>query len=181
MLRDVADMVRRVAVRFSREMLTNDNTYGRFECSVFGECPHSERFEVYVITALAHSKDEAELVPRNPYEGTAPILLGNAQPQFRFAYEELQKDGDTDGRRSRVPRLAAERIVLDGAGSVGGSLSLGFVPHAAPAHERNFQLFRWVQPIERGKPKAISTFNGVDVDREVGQVGPCIIGMFGMV
>ncbi|WP_421695020.1 hypothetical protein [Aestuariivirga sp.] len=181
MLREVADMVRRVATRVSREMLTNDMAYGRFECSIFGECPHSNRFEVYGITPLTRPDDESKLVCNDPYKEGLPILLGDAKEQFNLAYEQYQRDGDPEGRTLRLPKRAIERIISEGVGTVGGSLSIGMVCHAYALHERSFQLLRWLQPIERGKPQAICTFNGMDVDSEIGQVGPCIIGMLGMI
>jgi hypothetical protein len=104
------------------------------------------------------------------------LMLGSGRDRAIDKLAHLRRDSDPHGRTARLPKLAIDALVKeDTKGDVGGSLSIGI------ASRQGFGLYGFVQPIEVGKPPAWRAFNGIDLDSEIGVVGPCVIGMSAMI
>jgi hypothetical protein len=72
----------------------------------------------------------------------------------------------------RAPKLALQRIVQEHAfNDIGGSLQFG------TASRQGFILKLWMRPALAGEPALEFSFLGINIDEEVGQVGPYRIGM----
>lgn len=177
-LNDVAIFVQKLAKRFSNEALTNSgHSYGKFEASVFGYCPVSMRHEAYHLKPVSngcsfdvcmqcHSTEELTL---------RPLAFGSGSASFQSELEKLQTSGDLHSRTRRLPKIAVQILTEHGpVVDVGGDLSLGI------SSVHGFTIYRNVAPIEYGKPQARVTYNGIDIENEIGMVGACMVGMPGM-
>jgi uncharacterized protein YgbK (DUF1537 family) len=75
----------------------------------------------------------------------------------------------------RVPRRVIDKMVAEGRDrTVGGATSIGM------AHQHGFEMFSAVEPVTPGQPAARRIFNGLDLDTEVGQVGPYVVATLDM-
>lgn len=177
-LKDVAILVCKLAERFSRETLSASNgTYGNFEASLFGYCPVEKTFKVFHLVPHIDKENFSYFINDYKIDGIEPVvIMGSGRVKFLEQMKKLKTEGDSYKRTARLPKIAIESIVDEGQGDVGGSISIGIVPI-----QGSFQIYSSIQPIEKGKPAARETFNGIDIDKEIGSIGPCIIGMRGMV
>lgn len=176
-LYDIAKLVSRVGERFSRECLGSSNgTYGKFEAAVFGYCAHLRKYAVYHLTpTLDQSTFSISVTESLPEDNLGITILGNGKEELNTEIDYIQREGDPYQRSGRIPKLAVEAMVKKSNGPIGGSLAIGI------ASRFNYDLYWWAQPLEYGKPQAIRSFNGIDLDEEIGVVGDYLIGMNGMV
>lgn len=112
---------------------------------------------------------EADIRP-----GTPPLVVGSSaadRSEFQSRVEKIKLEGNKFLRTARAPRLALEEIVkariIKG---VGGDLQMGF------ASRDEFRLVGLVQPVTPGKPEAIRTLLGFNLD-ELGLVGDFNVGV----
>jgi len=171
---EVAELVRRVAQRFSDEVRLGRNSgASQFESAVFGWCHTEARFQIF---RIGGDSGELKIQEFNPTSEDEIVLLGSGQDEFRRKIHQFKNDGEPHGRTGRWPKLVVESMALEGMGSVGGSLSIGITRKTG-----GYELFFWVRPREYGKSPAYFSFNGLEIEKDVGRVGRYIINMAGMV
>jgi len=176
-LKDIAELVRRLAERFCREVLSGAaGGHGTFEACIFAWCQHNKRYEIHTLKpdndAGHFAIKMTSCVPRDEDD---VVLLGSGAKEFRTRLAEIRKTGDATGRKLRAPKLAVEAMIREeSVDDVGGSLSIGF------CSEHNFNLCSWVSPKVMGQPAARRTLNGIDLDTEVGLVGDLIVAGVGV-
>jgi hypothetical protein len=175
-LKDIAKLVRNLAERFSKESLAGSNgEYGQFESAIFGWCPHLSRFAIYhLFPKLNSSSFSVEIKEQLPINESQILILGSGGERLTAQIELIRTNGDKFLRKGLVPKLAVEAIIEEDRGDVGGSLSLGI------ATRWRYDLYSWVRPVERGKPQAIFSFNGINLATEIESVGHYIIGLNGI-
>ncbi|MBY6117825.1 type II toxin-antitoxin system VapB family antitoxin [Mameliella alba] len=164
---EIAELVRKLAARFITERRQFGGE-GSFWSSFFGWCPHDEVWKVAYMSPQGDAGNfRVELqYPPVPDEDGAPWLtLGTGKPAFEEAYATHSANCASDSRH--VPRLVIEKMIderLDE--TVGGSVSVGV------AHRKGFKLFHSeiIDPWDSSKRRRI--FNGLDLDRDVGDVFP---------
>ena len=88
---------------------------------------------------------------------------------------EIHAHGDKFHRTARIPKIAAEALIAENIGDIGGSLSIG------AATKEGFQLFSRVTPNELGRPEANITFNGINLGQNARLVGHYMVSITGMV
>jgi hypothetical protein len=176
LLRDIARLVRTLAERYSRESLAGSNgKYGQFEAAIFGWCPHLARFAIYhLFPKLNSSSFSVEIKEHLPVDESYVQILGSGRERLTAQIELIRANGDRFLRKGLVPKLAAEAIIEEDKGDVGGSLSVGI------ATRWRYDLYSWVRPVEPGKPQAIFSFNGINLATEIENVGHYIIGLNGI-
>lgn len=175
-LRDIADLVRKIASTFSGQWLSSTmNHYGRFEAAIFGYCSQLNQYVAYHLSSKP-TFDSPICITRHLFEDECDILvLGSGKQQLICEIERIKRNGDEYGRTGRVPKLAIEAMVKhDSCSGVGGSLSIGL------ASRLDYNLYSWVRPVEYGKPEAVMSYNGFDLTA-VSEVGDFFIGINGMV
>ena len=176
MLKDVAELVRRLSERFSKESLAGSNgKYGLFESAVFGWCPHRDRFAIYHLSPkLTSSSFLVEITEILPADEFSVTILGSGKKRLLEKIENIRTHGDKFLRTARIPKSAAEAIIEEDQGDVGGSLSIGI------ANRWRYDLYSWVHPVEPGRPQAVMSFNGIDLQNEINHVGHYLIGLNGI-
>jgi hypothetical protein len=173
-LAQIAEKVRDIGTKYMREVLDrNDRKEGQFECFVFGQCPVEQRFQAFKLTprlsrvSFDVSVDAAPLADPE-YVG----LLGGQTAQVQGAIIGARQGGYV----TRTPKWVIQGLVAsETISGVGGSLQIGI------ATLSGFRLYSWVHPVVCGKPQAVQTLLGFDVDAEVGAVGAYRVGMVSMV
>ncbi len=170
-LEEIARFVSQIGFRFSAEISQNNGAgAGDFEAAVFGKCPWSNKFEIFVFRCRSIASEQKFSTVENML---APTVLGSPAAKGEFDRElmQLRKAGEA----CRLSKAAISQL-LRGSSllEVGGALSLG------QASAQGFRLFWHPEPIVEGKPQARRAFNGIDLDM-LGPVGPCIVGLAGMV
>ena len=172
-LADIANLVRRLSERFSREVLSSSHgNYGKFEAVVFGYCPHANALGAFHLRPeLSQGQLSVSMSECAIGHDDSALVFGNGRTRAIDKIAQLRSEGDHHRRTVRLPKLAVEALIREDSGDVGGSLSVGIAGHWG------FSLYGSVQPIEEGKPPARRTFNGIDLDEEIGMVGPCAVGM----
>lgn len=86
----------------------------------------------------------------------------------------VRQYGDKFHRTAHIPKLAAEALIEQDSGDVGGSLYIG------AATRNDFRLYSYVTPIVPGKPEAKISFNGIDLDQGNQLVGHYMIAIDGI-
>jgi hypothetical protein len=172
----IADMIRRVAERFSREALGSSNgQYGRFTVAIFGWCPIINRFAIYEITPQLESADfRMQCNEHLPEDNAFVVSFGSGAERLNDMIAFIRQHGDKHHRTARIPKLAAEAIIDEDIGDVGGSLSLGV---AVPG---DFRLYSVLRPIEPGKPEAKLSYNGIELNEDSMWVGQYMIAIDGV-
>lgn len=172
----VAEMVRRIGEQFSKDYLSSTSgKFGAFEAALFGWCPYSEQYLCFHMQPSATPKI-FELVSSsvNLNEGKI-IRLGTGAAKFDEHMSQLEMDGDHWKRRTRLPKVAIEKMIAENASDVGGSLSIGLTDR------EDFRLYGWVSPVESGKPAALLAFNGIELNNKNAWVDQYLIAIDSMV
>ncbi|WP_456815893.1 hypothetical protein [Bradyrhizobium sp. USDA 4508] len=172
----IAQVIRRLAVRFSKEKLSSSNgQQGAFHSAVFGWCPHLKRFAVYELQPRqGPSQFDIECTEHLPNGNQEVVCFGTGKPRLIELIEKIAREGDKHHRTARVPLLATEALLSENKiDDVGGSLSIGF------SNTVEFQLFAHVTPSEPGSSMPKTAFNGIDLD-EVGSLGHLVVSLIGI-
>lgn len=82
----------------------------------------------------------------------------------------LDKRGRKEAGRGKFSYVFSDSMCH----TVGGATSI------CAAHRHGFELFHAIEPDVPGRPMARSDFNGLDMDKEVGQVGQYVVAITGM-
>src|SRR5262245_19586637 len=95
-LSDVADAVRRLAVRFSKEKLASTNgQHGYFDCAVYGWCHILQRFAIYELRHhIQQSKFDVGCVEHLPDNDRHVVSFGSGQPRLVELMESIATNGD---------------------------------------------------------------------------------------
>ncbi len=167
-LADISDLILPILKEYAKDIgsATNGNV-GDCEAALFGQCPKREKLETFHIVASPRTeKYSSERIDNKEY----PLLLGSGQRIFQEKYASYEDEFIN----RRVPRRIIDQMVEENHDDVGGNISIGI------CGKSGFRLFWNLQPIEKGKPDAKRLFNGIELTRDLAQVGPCFIGGFGM-
>lgn len=172
-LRDIADFIRKVGTRFGRDAAQAINkTKLPFEMSVFGWCPRLRGLAIYTFRPnndepLSFSMNETRPHPAGPL-----VVLGSRGTQLAEDVDRL-RHGNTKIALGHLPRVALDQMIAEAghADDVGGSVSYGI------ADAKNFQLAMKVHPTDGTMEKAYITFNNIDIEGGLGNVGHYKIGM----
>lgn len=171
----IAELVHRLAERFmaDRRRFRSD---GIFSAAFFGWCPHALKYKIAYIDGRNDAGSfRVELsYPAPPQtDGNPWLVLGDGASTFKSTLAAYR---GTEGHiTKRVPRRVIDKMVAEGRDrTVGGATSVG------AAHQHGFELFYAVEPITPGQSAARRVFNGLDLDTEVGQVGPYIVATYGI-
>jgi len=176
-LSEIAQMIGRLAARFSKEKLFSSNgRYGKFESAVFGWCPVLNRFAVYELKPSSdQAQFEIECLECLPEDDKQVVSFGSGAMRLNELIAHIRQNVDEFHRTSRFPKLAVEALIRENnLGDVGGSLSIGL------ANRFEFQLYAHVTPIVPGSPAAKMCFNGIELFEEIGLIGHHLIAINGM-
>lgn len=172
---EIANVVCRLARRFmeDRRRFGGD---GKFSAALFGWCPYANQYKV----AYIDGRDDADSFRVELHYPAAPrtdgepwIVFGSGTQAFYSSLSEYKSSEKHITKR--VPRRVIDKMAADGTDqTVGGATSIGV------AHQQGFDLVFVAEPIVKGQPAARRTFNGLDLDTEVGPVGQYLIGGLGI-
>lgn len=145
-----------------------------FFAAIFGWCPHTSSFKVALIEGRTDAGFRVEIsFPEAPNSQRPWVVLGSAAASFWTIFEQYERSEQHGGKR--IPRRVIQQMVENNVdATVGGSTSLGI------AWQHGFELFYSVEPIVTNAPTSTRIFNGLDLDREVGQIGDYLVGMKGI-
>jgi len=176
-LRDIVEMVGHLAEGFSKEALFSSNLkYGKFSAAVFGWCPVLNQFAIYqLVPKMTASDFKIQITETIPRDNSAPVSFGTGAARLLHLIGEIHAHGDKFPRTARIPKIAAEALIAENIGDIGGSLSIG------AATKEGFQLFSRVTPNELGSPEANITFNGINLGQNARLVGQYMVSITGMV
>jgi hypothetical protein len=151
-LSEIAAMIGRLGQRFSTEALGSSNgKYGKFTAAVFGWCPTLNRFAIYELKPrLTTSTFEMQIEETLPKDNLSVVSFGTGAARLIQQMDNIRQRGDEYNRTARIPKIAAEVLIEQDMGDVGGSLSIG------AATQNDFHLYSYVTPIVKGKPEASS-------------------------
>lgn len=163
-LSEIAEMVRRIAERYTREI------EGIFELAIFGWCPARQGYRVLVI------EPDRSVVPLgmriredDPMRSAGFTLLGSEQPAMRAAIEQVQAELRGQSLQ-RAPILALRRLLrLRQEGPIGGALQMG---RAHPSGQ-----FLILGNAGLGDVPLARSYLGLNVETEIGQVGHYMVNI----
>jgi hypothetical protein len=173
-LSEIAEAVRRLAERFSKEKLSSSNgQLGDFHSAVFGWCPVLSRFAIYeLVPRRQQSNFHIECLECLPTDSQGVVTFGTGAPRLIELIKLISEAGNE--YTYRVPLSAAEALLHESKlDDVGGSLSIGL------ADRIEFRLYSYITPVVPGFPAAKMTFNGIDLAEEVGPVGHHFVAING--
>jgi hypothetical protein len=170
-LRDAAYLVERLAQHYLIEIGS------LFEVAFFGFCPTEQRLMVFSIRpTIEHGRYVMRVSESDITAPGCVTLLGDKKDEVSARIAAMRGVIGSDGRSGRDPKRALEEIVAERAfQSIGGSMQIGIATIAG------FSLYHAVQAVERGKPEAFRSYLGMDLDRDIGNVGDWLINLPGMV
>lgn len=103
-----------------------------------------------------------------------PIVLGSGGKLVLEGVTQMRANGASTS--THLPKWVMQGIVRQGVkDDVGGSMAIGI------ANALECRLYRLASPIASGQPGLKMTYNGIDIDAEVGLVGQYMVGLHGMV
>jgi hypothetical protein len=176
-LSDLACLLGRILKRYVKDVrqVTNDLCSNALnELVIFGKCPASNEMQIWHLSDEFDGSEVSIKITRVSISPTFPgVLIGGADQKTHFMsrYAEL----GTQIGAGRLPKRVVTEMAREGRGTVGGSVSVGLADFAS-----DFRIFWTAEPIKFGEPEARRMLNGIDIDLELGQVGPSVIGMLGM-
>jgi len=164
---EIAEFVRKVAQQFmtERRQLGGD---AKFWSALFGWCPHASDWKVAHISPQGSESDfrvELDFPPAPITDGAPWLVLGTGQKVFEETYAKLTANGSPPSLQ--IPNKVIEKMIEENLDeTVGGTISVG------AAHENGFVLFHsdGVNPWDTSEP--LRLFNGLDLDRDLGDVFP---------
>jgi hypothetical protein len=166
----VGAMALRVAERYVLETMAD------FTAVIAGWCPSTHRYAAIVIEPDPNVSPRRMRLREEPLDEAQHVtLLGShrerVEEAVRLAYEQ------TRGQvLQRAPKIALTRLVeSDELSGIGGSLQIG------TASRFGFDLKYWVAPLTKGSSAAGRFLLGIDLDEEIGGVGPFRVGMMGTI
>jgi len=174
---EIAEFVRSIASKFAREHYDAHQREGAlFSAGMLGWCPYDEKFKVAHISPFdggGGTFDMKVTFPAAPQSGEAWLLLGSegAKLSFDLEYQQVAHS------RARRPILAIENMIAKNGSLVGGALSLAVCQPSSPA---GVTLLYRLLPQVPGAPAARRVFNGIDLDKELSQVGNYQVGVIGL-
>lgn len=174
-LGQIAGLVRGLGTRFGREVAASRrSTALDLTLAVFGYCPAQQKHAIYLMTP-ATGEQTLSLEEVFPESELSPVIFGSGANSIQAELADLRSSGDSFGRTARLPKIAIERVVRrQEPGEVGGSMSIGM------ADAQEFRLYQEVRPIVPGQPMVMMTFNGIEINDEIGSVGRYFVGMPGI-
>jgi hypothetical protein len=159
----IAELVHRLAKRFMADR-RQFGSEGIFSAAFFGWCPHAMKYKIAHIDGRNDAgsfRVELSYPPPPQTDGDPWLVLGSGAPMFTSALAAYRSTERNITKRY-VPRRVVDKIVSDGQEpTVGGATSIGM------AHKYGFELCCAIEP---GTPERV-TFNGLDLETEVGDVG----------
>jgi hypothetical protein len=176
-LDDLASLLGRILKRYVeniREVTNNLKDRGLCDFVIFGKCPASNEMQ---IRHISDEFDGSEVTIRITDVSTSAsfpgVIIGGEDERTRFLsrYAQLR----IDNTAARLPKRIVAEMAGEGRGAVGGSVSIGLADFTS-----EFRVYWTAEPIRYGEPTARRTLNGIDIDVELGRVGPLVIGTFGM-
>ena len=129
---------------------------GTTPVAVFGWCPILNRFAIYQLT-LDETTFEMQIAETLPEDSLSVVALGSGAARLIQQIDFIREHGDKFHRTARIPKLAADALIEQNVGDVGGSLSIGL------ATRDGFRLYSHVTPVVPGKPDAKISFNGIEL------------------
>ncbi len=164
---EIAGFVRNLAERFMKERRQFGGD-GTFWSAFFGWCPHAETWKVahiYPHGDAGNFRVELQYPPAPERDGAAWLVLGSGQQTFEGTRADLLSEGKLPSKHE--PRLVIEKMISEQRDrTVGGTISIG------AAHKSGFSLFHSEVPDPWDTTGRLRVFNGIDLDREVGEVFP---------
>lgn len=172
---EIGSFMRRLALRF---MLDRD-TFGAdgiFQAAFFGWCPYDSKYKVaHIAGSNENGFVKVDLsYPDPPSIKTEPwLVLGSGKKKFAETLECYRKHENNITKR--IPRRVIDLMVTEGKDkTVGGATSIGV------AYRGGFELCFAAEPVVGGQSPARRTFNGLDMDTEVGNVGDYFVSAIGV-
>jgi hypothetical protein len=174
----VADLVRKLGARFMNELWSSKNfseslfVDSVFEAVVFGYCPRSDSFQVIRLTPKnTQNKLSVVMDTRDIKTNRETIIFGSGCDRLKATIDRMK----IAGIPGRIQKQAIQTVIDEESDAgVGGSLSLGL------ATRTGFIQCWAAQPTAPGAPNFWRNFNGIDIDAELGTIGPCVFGGMGM-
>src|ERR1700751_1376042 len=125
-LSEIAAMIGRLAERFSKDSLASSNgTYGQFTAGVFGWCQILDEFAIYRLEPrLTSSTFQMECEELRPKDNSTVVLFGSGVRRLTQQIDFIRQHGDKFHSPAHIPKLAAEALIAEDVGDVGGSLSI---------------------------------------------------------
>jgi hypothetical protein len=167
-LGEISETVRKIGERYWRDISSANNVKQAFEAAVFGHCPVSNRLEIHHVFPQ-HIGATAELT-KAVYGIEKQLTLGSEE-RVAESIAKIKREGDPFGRSGRTPKLALESLIRDGNADIGGSLSIGQVTITG------FRLMYHCSPGPNGR--ALALINGIDILKDIGKIGSCLLGING--
>lgn len=168
---EIANFICSLAQRYMRDWAECWPNHWKFTVLIFGWCTINRQLQTY---KLAASIEGRILVTMQRLDTLNPVAIGSGVEEFAKQLEMLRSGSDAFRRTARLPLLAVEQLVARNArDDVGGDVQIGYVTSAG------LQILGRVRPVTPGQPKAKMTFLGID-ELELGDVGPCRVGLSGI-
>lgn len=168
---DIAHLFAGLLKRFCDELSSaNNGNISPCEIALFGYCPALQAFRIYHMPYAVGVP--IHLIAVEP--SSEPLILGGGKGRFAEHLQNLKEGNDAFHRTSRLPKLAIERMIVEGKEGIGGGVAL----MAASSPGKVFS-FVSVEPVNPGEPAAKLVFNGIDVS-EIGPVGNYRVMQAGM-
>jgi hypothetical protein len=175
-LADIADLIGRITTTYVRSLGQRRGDAMRVTIVVGGQLANN-RPEAYKLSP-AHDQDRLvhfPAVPINLARGRVHFIGDHLTAADALLTEIAARD-QAGAPRERAALNVIRRLIKDpGIGTIGGEVQIGYTTSLG-----GFRRVASVVPDPGNEPKALRLLNSIDID-DLGAVGPCVIGMDGMV
>lgn len=178
-LEHVANLTARLAERFMRSLAVLREADAGAEFAIIGWCYATLRWRIFHLSPIVQDGlhiQVREFIAENEED---LLLLGDSKDRVKQEVRQVRAGYTPNTLRWwRGPVEAMSRLLVQREiDSIGGYLQMGIAVEAT----KSFNLSAIVQPIAYGQPESTFKFLGMDTREDIGPIGPCFIGMSGMV
>jgi hypothetical protein len=174
----IAELIAKLSQRFTRDLAVLRETGAMTEFALTGWCPFRNAWRIFHIMPVVEDDIQTKITEFAPASPDDLLLLGDHKIEVQ---DEVVKARSKYEVRSlpwwRAPATALMQMLERRQfNSIGGHLQMGNAVDAT----KGFNLSTIVQPNEIGHPASTFKFLGMDTRDDIGEVGPCFLGISGM-
>lgn len=147
------------------------------ELAIFGFCDITSDFKIFYLHPNTNPRDlQIEVVEQDIANDNNILLLGNCKDKIAELIEADRKKYNKNINWWRSPfNVIKNQVTQNSLPGIGGGINLKILTKV------DFKPYCLVNPLDNDQPVASSIYQNIDISRELGNLGNCCIGMFGMI
>lgn len=177
-LRSIAELTIRLLSVYVSQLAVSSGAGALCEIALVGFCPIEGELQIYYLRPSVEAVGIEYIIQAhgaNSESNGFVLLLGTDKDRISRRIQEDRRNSN-DLIWWRVPKNVIRGEIHESENlRIGGHMQLGICSHAG------FDIYSLCLPRRVGSPEAYLSYLGFDLDRDIGDIGGCFVGIPGMV